>query len=361
MSLSIVKDQDVPSTLLRNMLSRQRIPNALLFWGPGGVGKRMMATEFAKAVACEAVLEDSCDECLSCRKIMKGNHPDLLTVSPTKKSRIIDVEAVNSMIEMASLRPYESQWRVFIIHDADRLGPAAQNHLLKTLEEPLGQSVFILLTEAPQFLLPTIRSRCQRVRFGRLKPSTVISILLREREISEDTAPAIAALAQGQASRALDLVDSDKRAVVLDVVKRLAEGEDPLALAEEFTQYLTQQKAAIESSIKETIDPQSQKELSKEDREQAKEELLALSDALLRRDILEHIYLFETWYRDALVYSATGDTRAVLNQDQRELLESTPSSNEENKLRALDKARLYLERFLNEERVFRDLFFALAS
>ena len=79
------------------------------------------------------------------------------------------------MIELASLRPFEAAWRVFIVHEADRMGGPAQNHLLKTLEEPLGRSVFLLVTEHPQLLLPTIRSRCQRVRFGRLAPETTTS------------------------------------------------------------------------------------------------------------------------------------------------------------------------------------------
>ena len=98
-----------------------------------------------------------------------------------------------------------------------------------------------------------------------------------------------------------------------------------------------------------------------EDREQIKDEQAALVDALCRRDTMEMLYLMEMWYRDVLVYSATGDAELVLNKDQLALLQSAGVSKPEGKIGAVEKARLYLERFLNEERVFRDLFFALAN
>ena len=363
MGLADIRDQDVPMRLLGNLLSRNRIPNGLLFFGPSGVGKAMTARNFAKAVNCKETPGDACGKCLSCRKIDNGNHPDIVQVSPVKKSRIIDVEAIDNVIEMASLRPYEADWRIFIIHDADRMRGPAQNHLLKTLEEPLGPSVFILVTEYPQVLLPTIRSRCQRVRFRALHPDTVADILLRDRKDKVDAklAAAIAGIAQGQMSRAFDLVDSDKREMVFDIVERFQRGEDPLEIAEGFAGYLSAQKSHIEAVIKNDSDPTDVKELSKEDRERIKEEQSALVDAMSRRNLLEFLYLLEMWYRDVLVFGATGDSSRVLNRDRVALLESSDLSDPESKIDAIEKARLYLERFLNEERVFRDLFFSLAG
>ncbi len=360
MSFASIRDQEVPIRLLRNAIDQRRVPNGMLFWGPEGVGKRLTAIEFAKALNCEAPSDGACGQCLACRKIAHGNHPDLHIAAPVKKSRIIDVDAINDIVEMASLRPYESQWRIFLIVEADRMRPPAQNHLLKTLEEPVGQSVFVLLTEFPQMLLPTIRSRCQRVRFGALRPSTVVEFLLRDRELTPAQAEAIAALSQGQMSRAFDLVDSDKRTVVMDVVQRLAQGEDPLAVAEEFAAYIAARRAQIEAALKAGQDPAEAKELGKEDRERIKEEQSALADALGRRDIMEHLYLIGTWYRDILVYSAAGDVSHVLNRDHQALLTTTGIDRAAACIAAVEKTRVYLERFLNEERVFRDLFFALA-
>jgi len=276
-----------------------------------------------------------------------------------KKSRIIDVDAIDAIIEMASLRPTEAAWRVFILRDAERMRGPAQNHLLKTLEEPLGRSVFILVTEYPHFLLPTIRSRCQRVRFGRLRPDTVAKILVRDREVVAERACAIAGVAQGQMTRAFDLADTDKRDIVFDLIDRLAQGEEPIALAEEFSAYVAGQRATLETQAKAApADPEG--ELSREAREGLKEEQAAAVDAQARRDILDLLYLIESWYRDALVFQATGDASLVLNRDRVEKLRAADGSFDE-KLAAVDRARLYLERFITEDRVFRDLFFALAS
>ncbi len=360
MIFEAIKDQHVPVRLLSRFIERKRVPNALLFWGASGVGKGLTAFTLAKALMCPAD-EPEVLSSLAARKIDHGNHPDLHVVSPVKKSRIIDVDAIDTIIELASLHPTEAGRRVFIIHEADRMRAPAQNHLLKTLEEPLGKSVFILLTEHPQLLLPTIRSRCQRVRFGGLRPETVKEILLREREISPERAEALASVSGGQMTRAFDLVDSDKRDVVLDVVRRLSEGEDPMEVALEFSAYVAAQKDQFETAVQSATDISGFSELSPEDREQIKDEQAALVDALRRSAIMQMLYLMEVWYRDVLVYSATGDAEFVLNKDQQALLESAGVSDPDAKLGAVEKARLYLERFLNEERVFRDLFFALAK
>jgi DNA polymerase-3 subunit delta' len=319
--------------------------------------------EFTKAINCRQSTFDACDECLSCRKIQNFNHPDVTFITPTKKSRIIDVETVQSINEMASLRPFESNWRVFIIQEADRMGVPAQNHFLKTLEEPPGNSLFILLTEHPGQLLATIRSRCQRIRFGTLRPSTVCELLLKVRDLPQSLAESIAAVSQGQMSRALDLVDSEKREVMLDIVEKLGGGTDPLAVSEDFAQVLANTKAQIESAVKAEFDS-TDKEIGKDEREEIKKQQLALAESLMRRDIMEYLYLFETWYRDFEVYTLTGDTHRVLNRDQLGRLAgpgTAAPANFERKLAAIEKSRMYLERFLNEERVFRDLFFVLAD
>ncbi len=361
MAFEDIRDQAVPVRLLKNLIGRGRVPNAMLFWGPGGVGKRMTATEMAKAVNCSGKGEKPCGTCLSCRKVVSGNHPDVQYVVPVKKSRTIDVEAVESVTEMATLRPFEGQWRVFIFQDADRMRHPAQNHFLKTLEEPPGNSLFLLVTEFPGLLLPTIRSRCQMVRFGRLSPTTVAAILQRERGLDEHHAQAVASLAQGQMTRAFDLVDSEKRTAVAEITRRLAAGDDPVELAEEFTKLLDDQKKQVLSTVKEAFVPDRDDELGKADRERQQEEQNALVDALCRRDTMEYLYLFETWYRDALVYGATAGAGAILNRDYMERLEAAQVRDPESKINAIDTARRYLERFLNEERVFRDLFFVLAE
>lgn len=361
MSFDTIRDQEVALQLLRNVLTQNRVPNGLLFWGADGVGKRTVALEFAKAINCETQSGDACGQCLSCRKVASGNHPDIKIIAPVKKSRNIDVETIEGLNEMAALRAFEGRWRVFIVLDADRMREPAQNHFLKTLEEPAGRSVFILITAFPRQLLPTIRSRCQMVRFRALHPGTIVELLRANRDLPGDVALSVAKLSQGQMSRALDLVDSERRAVALSIPERLIDGADPSVLADDFVQAIEIQRKNLEAAVSAADDDAAPGELTKDDKERMKEERQALVDAAARRDILEVLYLLETWYRDEAVVAATGDTARIMNLDYAERLTRPASSNPGAKIEAIERARLYLDRFINEERVFRDLFFALAE
>jgi len=238
MSFGAIRDQEVATRLLKNILVHHRVPNGLLFWGPGGIGKRMAAIEFTKALNCAQGNGDACDTCLPCRKIANRNHPDVMFIAPVKKSRIIDVETVESMNSLASLRPFESKWRVSSSRKRTGWTTGTARTISSDARRTTGNSLFILITEHPGRLLPTIRSRCQRVRFGPLRQETVRNLLLRDRDLPEDVADSIAALSQGQMSRAVDLIDTNKREIVLDVTRRLESGEDPVAMAEEFCKHL---------------------------------------------------------------------------------------------------------------------------
>ncbi len=361
MSFSDIRDQAVPVRLLRNMIQRNRVPNGLLFWGPGGVGKRLAAYETAKAITCREHSGDACGRCLSCRKVTHGTHPDVKFLAPSGRGRMIVVDVIDFINDLASYRPFEGQWRVFILQDADRMGLPAQNHFLKTLEEPPSNTLFILLTEYPRLLLPTIRSRCQQVRFGVLRPETVVELLLRDRDLPRETAVSIAAVSQGQMSRALDLVKSEKRQVVLSLSARLRQGEDPLALSEEFAEHLRAQSDAIKAAVKGDFEGEEPADMSKDDLEEQKKDQVALAEALVRRDLMEYLYLLATWYRDEMVFAVTGDATKVFNRDHAHQFESASRPGERDKLAAVEKAWRYIERNLSIDRVFRDLFFVLAS
>lgn len=361
MSFSDIRDQEIALRLLRNFIEHERIPNGLLFWGSGGVGKRFAATEFAKALNCKEAKGDACGQCISCRKIAHGNHPDIRVLTPKDKSRMIRRDEIDNVNEFAALRPFESQWRIFIMQDAERMNVTAQNHFLKTLEEPPGPSLFILLSEHPRMLLPTIRSRCQAVRFRALRRETVSELLRRERDLSRELADSIAEIAEGQMSRALDLVDSEKRQVAMSIVERLASGGDPVVMAEEFSAFLDDQRKQIEAAVKAEAANDAMDEQSRGDAESAKDERLALLAATVRRDIVEYLYLMQTWYRDVMVADATGGTGHVWNKDSKDGLGKSRARDPGAKIAAIEQARVNLDRFIPEERVFRDLFFALAE
>lgn len=360
MSFTSVKDQSMPVRLLRNVVRLRRVPHGLLFWGPEGVGKRFTAMEFAKAVNCGEREADNCGECLSCRKIEHGTHPDVKFIKPSGKTRGIGVDVVEFINDLAAYRPFEGKRRLVLIEDADRMRLDAQNHFLKTLEEPASDTTFVLMTQSPGRLLPTIRSRCQQVRFGALRPATVTELLLRDRDLPDAVAAAIAALSQGQMARALDLVDSEKRDVVLSVTRRLHEGEDPMTVGEEFSAHLKAQAERIKDTMTE-LSATEKEEFGSQDKEDIKKELMAAAEAVIRRDMMEYLYLFQTWYRDGMVYGSTSSQERLLNQDQAERLASEARHASEEKLAAIGTAWVYIERNLNIDRVFRDLFLKLAA
>ena len=122
---------------------------------------------------------DACGVCASCKRIARGVHADVLQVGPGDTGAI-KVDQVREAIERTAYRPFEGRRRVVIIDEADALMIGAQDALLKTLEEPPPASVFVLVTSRPDVLLPTVRSRCHRLRFGRLAPAEVAAVLMCE-------------------------------------------------------------------------------------------------------------------------------------------------------------------------------------
>jgi DNA polymerase-3 subunit delta' len=159
--------QDRVTDLLRRAIERDRIPNAFLFSGPPGAPLLDTATALACALNCQRGRGEACGECEQCSKIVQGIHPDVVTLVREGAANIVPIESVrNQVIARVGLPPHEAQTRVFVVEEATAMAPPAANALLKTLEEPPARTLFVLCTTAPEQLLPTIRSRCQRIRFG---------------------------------------------------------------------------------------------------------------------------------------------------------------------------------------------------
>jgi len=154
--------------LLARSIARDSLPPSLIFAGPAGAGKRSTATAVTQALNCLQPISqdfDACGTCAACTRITRGVHPDVLVVEPGETGSI-KIEQIREVIDRAAYRPFEGKRRVVIVDDADAMAAAAQNALLKTLEEPPSSSVFILVTARPDVLLPTVRSRCIRLWFA---------------------------------------------------------------------------------------------------------------------------------------------------------------------------------------------------
>ena len=201
-------------SLLARAIARDSMPPAVLMAGPAGVGKRLAAIAVAQTINClqptsTAELErDACGECASCRRIARGVHPDVVVVEPGETGAI-KIEQLRAVIDQSQYRPFEGRRRVVVIDEADAAGADAQSALLKTLEEPPSASIFILVSSRPDALLPTVLSRCPRLRFGPLAPAEVARVLLRDHGYAEADARAAAADADGSVGRALESQSED--------------------------------------------------------------------------------------------------------------------------------------------------------
>lgn len=260
--------------LLSASVAGGSLPPSLIFSGPEGVGKRLVARAVAQALNCTSPVSrgvrvqpdfnlDACGECPACRRIVRGTHPDVQVVLPGENGSI-KIEQVREAVDRTMYRPFEGKRRVTVVDDADALVHAAQNALLKTLEEPSSSSVFILVTSRPDVLLPTVRSRCAQLRFSRLSPADVAAVLERDHQHARKDALALAAVADGSVRQALDVraggVADARRAVTellhdargkadartrVERAKDLLKGGGPVAAEREYLELRLQAMAAL--------------------------------------------------------------------------------------------------------------------
>ena len=184
--------------ILNRALANGRLAHAYLFSGPDGIGKRLVAMALARAIVCHE--QRGCGQCLACRKIDHQNHPDLHTLEPDGTS--IKIEQIRSFQRELNLKPLESPRKICIIEQADTMTVGAANALLKTLEEPRGDTLLILLTAQPNRLLETIRSRCQPLPFTRHPNSRIQAELERQLGIDATESHILAALSEGSFKKA---------------------------------------------------------------------------------------------------------------------------------------------------------------
>ncbi|MFC1950092.1 ATP-binding protein [Chloroflexota bacterium] len=203
-------------SLLKRSLEREIVAHAYLFVGPPHVGKMTLALDLAQAVNCEAV-ESPCGECLSCQKIALANHADVRIIGLTTdrdlvedKPRVeISIDQIRQMQHSASLPPFEGKYKVFIIDGAEHLSSEAANCLLKTLEEPTGKVIFILLTANDKLLPATVISRCQRLELPTLAVTEVEPVLNSRWGIEPQKAKLLARLSHGCLGWALSVALDD--------------------------------------------------------------------------------------------------------------------------------------------------------
>jgi len=308
--------------LLARSIARESLPPSLIFTGPAGVGKRLTALAVAQALNCLAPTStaafeiDACGACAACTRIARGVHPDVLIVEPGDNGSI-KVDQVRELIDRAAYRPFEGRRRAVIIDEADALVTAAQNALLKTLEEPPSRSVFTLVTARPDALLPTVRSRCPRLAFRPL-PAHDIAAALVARGHGEADARAVAATADGSLGQALEASAGElvaARDVAQHVLAQAAAGGAPGRRIESAKDLLTKTGAGGAGD---------------------------------RQQLAAHLRAMASLLRDLELLSTRADARALANPDVQPALERlTDAYRGERGVRAftaVDRALVALER-----------------
>lgn len=262
---------------MQSSISHQKVSHAYIIDGQQGMGKKLLANTFAKTLLCEDGGSDACCRCVSCRTFDSLNNPDLIFVRPekTKAVGVSDVrEQINQSVE---IKPYQSKYKIFIIEDAGNMTEQAQNALLKTLEEPPSYGIFILLTNNLNSFLPTILSRCVVFKLKPLPFHSVENYMMKNLEISKQTAHFCCVYAQGSIGVAQKLSASEEffnmRRKIIDIFSEI-QGMDYVQLFR-----MAKELEEFKTSIQETLD------------------------------------IAYMWFRDLAVYKQTDDEDLLLQRD----------------------------------------------
>ena len=231
-----ILEQDKAKSRLISAIKSGRLHHAYLFEGISGIGKYSTAIEFAKSLNCNHCEMGFCNKCTDCNKINRKTHPDITELVPD--GSIIKVGQIrNDIIPLLKFKPFEGNFRVIIIRQADKMNINAANALLKSLEEPNENTIFILLCKYKTNLPVTVVSRCQRIPFNPLSDESVIKIVkenLNNKELSDNNLKILSKLSSGSPGRLLEFAEEnimDLRKIVSDYFFSLVDHKDDVEYA----------------------------------------------------------------------------------------------------------------------------------
>lgn len=325
MLLEDIRGHEAPIRLLQNSLRENRVAHAYLFTGPAGIGKEMTARAFAQAHLCQegSVLGQACDQCLSCRKLKSGNHPDWKLIQPQGAS--LKIDQIRELLIEVNLKSYEGHGKVYILTDVEKMTVQAANAFLKLLEEPPEGVLLLLCSSQPYKLLPTILSRCQVVQFYPLKAGEVANMLVEQRELTPERGAFIAAMAAGIPARAFGYTDNNnldqRRTRMVEIAEELL-GSDELA---------------VFSKIE---------ELEKQ-----------------KPELVENLDMLATWFRDLLIWKTTEKLELMINCDIPDKIKAQSKGFSQGRLEmnlaVIEKTKDYLRSNVNNRLALNNMFMDL--
>lgn len=302
-------------THLQKAISYGKVSHAYIFNGPEHSGKMRLAEAFAMTLQCEKKEENPCLDCHSCKQAMGKNQPDIIYVSH-EKPNTISVDDIRKQINGdIGMKPYSSPYKIYIIDQAEKMNPPAQNALLKTIEEPPAYAVILLLTTNADTFLPTILSRCITLNLKAVSDKQIKKHLMEAYQVPDYKADICTEFAQGNVGKAIQLAGNEDfnelKNSALQLIKRIKDIE------------LYEMMEAIK---------------------QISEYKLQIND---------YFDLLMIWYRDVLLYKATADVNILIFKDEVYDIKNQASKSSyegiETILKALNKAKLRLNANVNFE------------
>ena len=265
---------------LKRTIKKKTLSHSYLFEGDEGLGKKKISYVFAKTLLCKEQGSEPCNHCTSCMKFDGGNHPDFVVIEPEKG--LIKKGEIENLINSVATAPFESLRKVFIIDQSHKMNPEAQNALLKTLEEPPEYINIVLISSSINNIMPTILSRCQRIKFYPIQSKIIADYLVENFSKNEEEASFLAGFSKGSMGKAIELAQSDdffvKRDECINLIDSLLRGDKTKALS----------SVGFFNDNKDNI-----------------EELL-------------DIFLF--WFRDLVFFKEIGQSTLIVNKDRMDYL-----------------------------------------
>lgn len=310
---------------MKNSIAMGKVSHSYIFAGEKGSGKKLLARTYAMALQCESGDTEPCLKCDSCKRAISKNHPDIIYVTHEKPNTISVEEVRTQIVEDVAIKPYYGKYKIYIVPEAEKMTPQAQNAILKTIEEPPAYGIFMLLTSNAEMLLPTIQSRCVRLDVKPVSDNLVKKHLMENLHVTDYQAEVDASFAQGNIGKA-------------EAAAQSAEFENMTANALQIL------KNAQDMEMSELID--FVKTMSSE-----------------KEIIYDYLDLFQMWFRDVLMFKATYEIDNLIYKQEintiKEQARVRSYEGLEKILEAIDKAKVRLRANVNFDLVMELLFMTI--
>lgn len=268
---------------MKKAIEGRTVSHAYILNGESGMGKKLMADVFSTALQCEKGGSEPCMECRSCKQAAGRNHPDIKWITHEKPASISVEEIREQLVNDMAIKPYSGKYKIYIIDEGEKMTPAAQNTLLKTIEEPPSYGVIIILTANREMLLQTILSRCVSLNLRPVADGDIKNYLINHESIPDYQAAMAVKFAGGNIGKAVNIASSEEFIQMKDDVVRTLKNVDKMTA----------------SDISQTV-----KELG-----------------TYKNSMDSYLNLVTMWFRDVLLFKASGDVQPIVFQSEIQIVE----------------------------------------